>query len=70
MVANARISAMAEMVAETLGYVVDEIVVNDGWYCVPIEEWDGDIDNAAWLLDGCAVLDVYTESCLIEPNGK
>lgn len=70
MVANARISAMAEEVANALYDVVNETVVNDGWKCVPIEEWNGDIDDAAWLLDGCDVLGVYTESCLIKPNGK
>lgn len=70
MVANARISAMAEEVANALYDVVNETVVNDGWKCVPIEEWNGDIDDAAWLLEGCGVLDVYTESCLIKPNGK
>nr|DAS61335.1 MAG TPA: hypothetical protein [Caudoviricetes sp.] len=70
MVANARISAMAEEVANALYDVVNETVVNDGWKCVPIEEWNGDIDDAAWLLEGCDVLDVYTESCLIKPNGK
>lgn len=70
MVANARISAMAEEVANALYDVVNETVVNDGWKCVPIEEWNGDIDDVAWLLEGCDVLDVYTESCLIKPNGK
>lgn len=71
MVANARISAMAECVADALSYVVDEIIVNDGWKCVPIEEWDSDSDSdAAWLPYGCAAFDVYTESCLIKPNGK
>lgn len=70
MVANARISAMAECVADALYTVVNETVVNDGWKCVPIEEWNGDINNAAWLLEGCDVLDVYTESCLIKPSGK
>lgn len=69
-IANARISAMAEEVANALYDVVNETVVNDGWKCVPIEEWNGDIDDAAWLLNGCDVLDVYTESCLIKPNGK
>lgn len=64
-VANARIWAMAETVAEAL-----YDVVNEGWKCVPIEEWDNNINNAAWLLDGCDVLGVYTESCLIKPNGK
>ena len=71
MVANARISAMAECVADALYTVVNETLVNEGWRCVPIEEWDSDRDsNAAWLLNGCDVLDVYTESCLIKPNGK
>ena len=70
MVANARISTMAECVADALYLVVNDIIVNEGWKCIPIEEWDGDINNAAWLLDGCSVLDVYTESCLIKPNGK
>lgn len=69
-VANARISAMAECVADALGYVVDDIIVSEGWKCIPIEEWDGDMTSVAWLLDGCSVLDVYTESCLIKPNGK
>lgn len=70
MVANARISAMAECVADALYSVVNEIIVNKGWKCIPIEEWDGDINNAAWLLDGCSALDVYAESYLIKPNGK
>lgn len=70
MVANARISAMAETVADALYLVVDDIIMNEGWKCVPIEEWDGDINNAAWLLYGCSVLDVYTESCLFKPSGK
>lgn len=70
MVANARISAMAECVADALRSVVAEIIMNDGWKCVSLEEWDGDIDNAAWLLDGCDVLAIYTESYLIKTNGK
>lgn len=69
-VANARIWAMAETVAEALYDLVNEIIVNEGWKCVPIEEWDDNINNAAWLLGGCDVLGVYTESCLIKPNGK
>lgn len=38
MVANARISAMAETVADALYTVVDEIIVNEGWKCVPANE--------------------------------
>jgi hypothetical protein len=69
-VANARLWAMAEEVANALYVVVDETVVNDGWKCVPIEEWNGDIDDAAWLEYGCSALDCYTESYLFKPNGK
>lgn len=71
MVGNARISAMAECVADALYTVVNEIIVNEGWKCVPIEEWDSETDsNASWLVYSCHALDIYTESYLIKPNGK
>lgn len=70
MVANARISAMAECVAETLGYVVNEIVVSEDWKCVPASEINQDMDGVGWLEEGCDALDVYTESYLFKPNGK
>lgn len=70
LIANARISAMAETVADALYLVVNDIIVNEGWACIPIEEWDGDMTGVGWLLYGCDTLDVYTESCLINPNGK
>lgn len=69
-VANARIWAMAETVAEALYYVVDEIIVNDGWYCVPVEDVKQDMHGVGWLEVGCDALDVYTESYLFKPNGK
>lgn len=70
MVANARISAMAECVAEALGYVVGDIVVNEGWYCVPVEDVKQDMHGIGWLEKGCDTLDVYTESYLFKPSGK
>jgi hypothetical protein len=70
MVANARISAMAECVAEALGYVVNDIVANEGWKCVPVEDVKQDMHGIGWLEYGCAILDVYTESYLFKPSGK
>jgi len=70
MVANARISAMAETVAEALYDVVNETVVNEGWKCVPANEINEDMHGVGWLEEGCDALDVYTESYLFKPNGK
>lgn len=70
MVANARISAMAECVAETLSYVVDEIIVNEGWKCIPATEIETDMHGIGWLEDGCDALDCHVESYLFKSNGK
>ena len=70
MVANARISAMAECVAEALCSFVAEIIVNEGWKCVPANEINEDMHGIGWLEYGCAVLGVYTESYLFKPSGK
>lgn len=71
MVADARISAMAECVADELYTVVNETVVNDGWKCVPASEIETDMHGIGWLEDGCDALDVYCESYLFAPtNGK
>lgn len=71
MVANARITAMAECVAAALYDVVNEIVVNDGWYCVPANEINEDMHGIGWLEEGCDALDIYKESYLFAPtNGK
>lgn len=43
MVANARISAMAEVVADALYTVVDEIIMNEGWKCIPATEIETDM---------------------------
>lgn len=70
MVANARIWAMAETVAEALYDVVNKIVVNDGWKCIPASEIETDMHGIGWLEEGCDALDVYIESYLFKPNGK
>ena len=71
MVANARISAMAECVADALYDIVNEIIVNEGWKCVPATEVEQDMHGIGWLEEGCDALDVYVESYLFAPtNGK
>lgn len=70
MTANARISAMAECVANELGYVVDEIIVNEGWKCIPATEFETDMHGIGWLEEGCDALDCHVESYLFKPNGK
>lgn len=70
MVANARISAMAECVADALYLVVDEIIVSEGWKCVPASEINQDMHGIGWLEYGCDALEAYVESYLFKPNGK
>lgn len=70
MVANARISAMAECVADALYSVVNEIIVNEGWKCIPATEINEDMYGIGWLEGGCDALDCYVESYLFKPNGK
>lgn len=70
MVANARISAMVECVADALYTVVNETVVNEGWKCVPANEINEDMHGIGWLEYGCGALDCYVESYLFKPNGK
>ena len=70
MVANTRISAMAEIVADALYTVVDEIIVNEGWKCVPATEIETDMHGIGWLEEGCDALDCHVESYLFKPNGK
>ena len=68
-VANARISAMADVVADALCAVVDEIILNEGWKCIPTMECEG-AAGVGCLEDGCDSLGVYTESYLVKPDGK
>lgn len=66
MAANARISAMAECVADALYEVVDNIVVNEGWRCVPVEEVETDMHGIGWLEEGCDVFGIYVEAYLVK----
>lgn len=68
-VANARISAMADIVADALCAVVDDIVENEGWKCIPAAQCE-DLAGVGWLEEGCDALGVYTESYLIKPDWK
>lgn len=70
MVANARIWAMTETVADALYLVVDEIIVSEGWKCVPANEINEDMHGIGWLEYGCGALDCYVESYLFKPSGK
>ena len=72
MVANARISAMAECVADALYTVVDEIIMNEGWTVRPANEVEAETDmhGIGWLEEGCDALDCHVESYLFKPNGK
>lgn len=70
MVANARISAMAECVADELYTIVDEIIVNEGWRCIPATEIETNMHGVGWLEEGCDALDCYVESYLVKPNEK
>lgn len=67
-VADARIWAMAECVADELYSVVNETVVNEGWKCVPANEINKDMHGIGWLEEGCDALDCYVESYLVKPN--
>ena len=68
-VANARISAMAEMVADALCTVVDEVLENGSWYCVPIRDVAKEDDNGVgWLENGCDALGFASEGYLFAPH--
>lgn len=66
MVANARISAMAECVADALYSVVNEIIVNEGWKCIPATEIEPDMHGIGWLEEDCDVLGFQGEGYLVK----
>ena len=68
-VANARISAMADVIADALYAVVEEIILDEGWECVPVVQCE-EAAGVGRLEEGCAALGVYTESYLVKPDGK
>lgn len=66
-IANARISAMAEEVANALCSIVNEIIVNEGWEVATEPPGDPAI---GWLEYGCDALDFQGEGWLIKPIVK
>ena len=65
-VANARISAMAQLVADELISVVEEILVRDGWTIRPASEVEA--DSVGWVKDGCDALGFAGEGYLFAPH--
>lgn len=69
-IANARICAMSQCVADALYTVVNEIVVNEGWAVRPANEVEAETDmhGIGWLEYGCDALDIDCESYLFAPT--
>lgn len=69
-VANARITAMAELVADTLPCVVEEILVRDGWTIRPAAEVEAETDphGVGWVEDGCDALGFVGKGYLFAPS--
>lgn len=69
-VASARISAMAQLVADDLISVVEEILVRDGWAVRPASEVEAEMDlhGVGWVEDGCGALGFVGEGYLFAPS--
>lgn len=69
-VANARISAMAQLIADDLISVVEEILVRDGWTIRPASEVEAETDphGVGWVEDGCDALGFAGEGYLFAPH--
>lgn len=63
MIANARISAMAELIADTLISVVEEILIRDDWTIRPASETE-----AGRVKNGCDALGFAGEGYLFAPS--
>lgn len=66
MIANARISAMAELIADNLISVVEEILVRDGWTIRPASEVEA--ETVGWVENGCDALGFAGEGYLLAPH--
>lgn len=66
MVANARISAMAQLIADDLISVVEEILVRDGWTIRPASEVEA--GTVGRVEDGCDALGFAGEGYLFAPS--
>ena len=69
-VANARISAMAQLIADDLIGVVEEILVRDGWTIRPASEVEAETDphGVGWVEDGCDALGFVGRGYLFAPS--
>ena len=65
-VANARISAMAQLVADELISVVEEILVRDGWTIRPASEVEA--ETVGRVENGCDALGFAGEGYLFAPS--
>lgn len=65
-VANARISAMAQVIADDLISVVEEILVRDGWTIRPASE--AEAETVGRVKDGCDALGFAGEGYLFAPH--
>ena len=65
-VANARISAMAQLIADGMISVVEEILVRDGWTIRPASEVEA--ETVGWVEDGCDALGFAGEGYLFAPH--
>nr|DAY06000.1 MAG TPA: hypothetical protein [Caudoviricetes sp.] len=67
-IANARISAMAQLVADDLISVVEEILVRDGRTIRPTSE--AEAETVGWVENGCDALGFTGEGHLIKTERK
>lgn len=69
-VANARISAMAQLIADDLIGVVEEILVRDGWTIRPASEVEAETDphGVGWVEYGCDALGFVGGGYLFAPS--
>lgn len=69
-IANARISAMAQLIADELINVVEETLIRDGWTIRPASEAETEPDphSVGWIENGCDALDFTGEGYLSAPN--
>lgn len=69
-VADARISAMSQLIADDLISVVEEILVRDGWTIRPAPEVETETDShgVGWVEGGCEALGFTGEGYLFAPT--
>lgn len=70
MVANARITVLADIVADELVCVVEDILVKDGWTIRPACEVEAETDphGVGWIEEGCDALNFHGEGYPFAPT--